>query len=384
MECYLKSLMSLFFLLNVLSNRAMQPSGSQKKIQQTIFGESIKQGSLQPTAIICAEADSITIINPTQCELWNYHQNKLIGQSPSMVRFDENICFNANKKIVFCFNNNNGFLYNTITKTGKTFYTPEYSISTGCFSEKDPILFLANKKKLISYNYDNDTQEKIITLKNHINIIFACPSQNKPFFICSYFSKNSVYQIIEKGKKYREKELFKLPEDFFFDSKNWVHSDTASLLCLISNQNRMLYVFNIKDGKSKMYRYGDGFSIANMMFHPNKTILILLSRNKKYIEYVDVRSFNTIHHLLTTQHKTLSRERSKLPSQQIMAVSHDGAYLFIAIGSTVFNVHVPFFINNCHFIDKCGLVYSFVDLSKDLQKMILWYLFLVCRKGYRD
>jgi WD40 repeat protein len=372
----------------------MQPSGSQKKIQQTIFGKPIKQGSLQPTAIICGESDTITVINPTKCERWDYRKNKLIDEFPSMVRFDENICFNKNRNIVFCFNNNNGYMYNITTKTGKTFYTPEYSISTGCFSKKDPLLFLANKNKLISYNYDNDTQEEIITLKKRIDIIFACPSQNKPFFICSHCSKNGIYQIIKDDKKYKEiikddkkykeKKLFKLPEDFFFDSKNWAYSDTASLLCLISSQNEMLYVFNIKDGKSKMYRYGDGFSIANMMFHPNKTILILLSRNKKYIEYVDVRSFDRIHHVLTTEHKTLSREISKLPSQQIMTVSQDGDYLFIAIGSTVFNAQVPFFINNCHAIEKCTLVYSFPALPKDIQKMIVRYLFRVCRKAYKE
>lgn len=359
----------------------MQESDCEKKNALTVLlGNSIER-RVVPSAIGCMHKDEIIILDPFKYTVLNYRTNKVIEEKQSMLRATENICFHHHKNMVFYFDENGGFTFNFDTNSGKSFYNPVYSISDGSFSKKDPLLFLVDRKKLIFYNYDTES-EKFIRLKRKINLLFACPSEDNPYFVYCHASKknNSICTLIEDGKNYKEKKLCVLPKGFMFDQTNWAYSHTKSLLCLINQKNRMLHVFNIKNAQSKQYSCGDGFPIETMMFHPNKIILTLLSHNKDCIQYVDMSSFEKMRHVFTSNHESLSDDEWDKQSIKTTTFSHKGDHLFICIGCNIFNIQVPFFISNPCSLER-WLLAQRLPVLHDIHRIIGLYLYRIYRKN---
>lgn len=381
MKQYAWRVIGMSFWLYALPSIAMQSIVCQKKSETTVFNNPI-QKRLEPSAIKCGKNNVITIINLAQYEIVDYHTQEIIQKRSSMIGGHGSICFHPNKNIGFYWGAYGAVMLNLDTSDGNSFYPPTYAISGGCFSSKSSVLFMTDVKKIISYDYKAKA-EFIIPLKRTMGLIFACPSQNNNFFICSDVKKKSIYKIEPNKKHIKEKKLFSL-KDFIFDENTWAYSNVTQLLCLVHAGSRVLHVFNIQDRTSRMYQHGPYFLIANIMFHSNKKTLILLSENRKRIKYIDMSTFDKIHPLLTTKHTILGgRHIPEMLSKQKMTVSLDGQNLFITVGSTIFNICVPFIIAQQPYFEKYKQV-CHLPLPLDIHKVLLWYLFAVRSKAYGD
>ncbi len=377
MKYFIYCLIGISFLLNISFCSAMQKSD----LHCTIFGKSIQQDN-SSAAIICRENDSLIMVNLFKYCALNYNTHEIIEEKEALLRYTEKICFHHDQNMVFYFHTDGAFLFHFDKYQGKNFYRNQYKITTGVFSKIDPLLCMGSENNLILFNYKKDTTEAI-PLENSIDVIFSCPSKKADFFMYWNQLKNTIYKIVKRKNEYAEEEIVSLPKYFSFDQNNVIYNDTGSLLYLINNVNRRLHIFNIKNGKSRVYPDNECFPIAAMMIHPNKTILTLLSQNKNCIEYLDIKSFDTIHSVFFSKHESLNEKEFNAAHDHKMAFSQDGNHLFIAIGNTIYDVYIPFSVNNQNYFEIFKLLY-YLPLPLDLQKLLSVYVLFIRNKEYKS
>jgi len=390
MKYYAYYLISLSALLKVFSGMAMQPASyNPTPIIQRISLPA------KPIAITSNEPGIMGVLDHSNYTLWDYKTGKRILTKCAMIRNKNSVCFHPTQDKAFFpgdhKSNNEGdknaffVKYDDDGTGGKAFYRNEYGISSGIFSKEDPILFMIDKKKLLVYDYEK-TAIHFELLKEKMGVIFAYPTDNHPYFLCSDYAQEKMYKITQVGGNFIIKKLFKFP--FVVDFDNWIYNSQEKLFFFIDKNNRMLRVITIKDPKKikiNKYRYGHGFAVAAMAIHPNKKILVLLSQKSNVIQFIDVRNYQNIRHVLTSIYEPLgthspNKNKNEHTDKKII-FSQDGENMLMTCEKKCLVMGVPSFITYIAPLEKIFMIQVFkqYNISPEVRKLIWWFLFRLFR-----
>ncbi len=390
-----KSLFLLFFVFCFIYDPytfAMQlPSSEGKEMVQLPVVKTIVLPT-NPVAIRSSTYGRIAILDCKEYTVWDYNYGETISRKRATIRNRTNICFHPiGDKVFLCGDQNSNNLddrhaffirydYHGDGTGGKAFYYPDYEIDSGLLSKEGSILFMANKKKLIFYDYEKNIEEHK-TLKKYIGVLFTYPFANQPYFLCSGDSQKKIYKITPKDKKYSVKRLYEF--SFDADFRNWIYNSQEELFFFINKENRMLHAISIKDQKKpkeKKYRHNDGFSIAAMAIHPSKKFLVLAAQKDNVIEFVDVKNYKNIKHVFTATHEPLHAQHKV----KKITFSHDGAYVFIANGRKCLMLDLPVYIKYVDAFEKIVMkpVFEQCGIPADIRKSIWYFLWKLFIKDY--
>ena len=193
-------------------NCAMQLSSSKQKKKinrQETVQLSVVSTIMLPRSLIGIKSSThgrIGILDCQEYTLWDYHNGEIISSKRAIVESKTDICFHPiHDKVFVCgdqkskyMNKRHAFFirydYGGDGTGGKAFYYPNYEISSGLFSREESILFMADKNKLIFYDYEKNT-ESCEALKQNIGTLFSSPFHDQSYFLCSGDSQKKIYKI---------------------------------------------------------------------------------------------------------------------------------------------------------------------------------------------
>jgi hypothetical protein len=380
----------ILFLIQISDNFAMQPLLTHQNSSKTSTSKIICLDLLdrKTIAITSTKKDVINIVGSDFYISCKWKEDKVTAEIQPIMIEEQKICFHSekNKALFFSGNQfndeskNNAYFINYEGEVvGKAFDYPTYSISSGLFSKEEPVIFLLSGKKFIFYDYEKDTIS-FRFLKKQLGTIFSYPSHNQSYFLCTNHLQKSIYKIIPEGDHCIEKKICKF--SFKIDPMSFVYSSEKGLFFCINKSNRMLYVVDIKGKKKlkkyreKKYQFGDVFSVATMLLHPNKKILALFSEKTDLIQYLDIKNYKNIRHVLTTYHSCLGTGVYDMYSSQKVAFSPKGRDLFIAIEKKCFVMKVPSFVSDIDTYAKFCMVRYF-NFPAELRNFIEIFLLRV-------
>jgi len=149
----------------------------------------------------------------------------------------------------------------------------------------------------------------------------------------------------------------------------------------------MLHAITIKNQKKpeeKKYRYGDGFPIEVMAIHPSKKFLVLAAQGNNTIEFVEIKNYKNIKHILTVTHEHLNTNFHAEHNIKKMTFSFDREYLFVARGEKCLMLDLPLCIKFVDVFERFFMKRLFEQggIPADVRKSIWYFLFQLFRKEY--